>query len=764
MDQTARVFISYSRQDDVTANRIYDALKASGLTVLIDTKDILSLEEWRPRLSEMIRSSDVVLCLLSHAYLESETCKWELSFAGELNKRIVPVALEDVGQRLPGSIEHINYIPLYGGVDFDAQTENLRRTFDVDIGWVREHTQLAELANRWENGKALEMRGKELHAAQEWLKSRPKDAPETTPAQLRYICASEKKARRSRYIVLSIAAVIALSLAVIAFLQAEQRNMRALEAMNKIARQARNLAHSDPVEAIRLAIRSWPEAPHGGLTGPVDALTAVGTAIANQRLRVVINSRKGDLLQAVYTPDQQNVVVAYSSNIVQFADAATGALNGKPIPTNGPVATIAFSADSKRVAIFAGNSVEVRDMDTKYLVAELEAPDSELATVVFSPDGNSVVTLSDGGDIRFWDLDTKKETAPVFRADEPVVNLFFGQDKSTLIVVTDSAIRTLEFPEGTENAAPILTGGRNTAAAISADGRYVAASSGNTIGVWKIASRSVQLEPLAVYPEGTEISSIAFSPDNSQVVSVANGKSVLVSAITDGAETTKIRASQFRFTDAAFSPDGTRIITSSEASARIYEYALGRSKPVGPNSVFGAVMRASRASEAPYLGSLNAHHEQITASVPQDTVITLSDTVTGQAISNEILHHRGIISSIAFSPDDRFLSTTDDDGVIRVWHAQTARLLFTFEHPGDLIDVSLTADFTPDARSLVSWRKENDMLAWNIDLSQGSLMQIACRTLPFEDGLRFIVRSGETPEPEARPITDACSTYSAAQR
>jgi len=216
-----RVFLSYSRADGARVGEIADALSNAGdFEVFLDQNDILPSEEWRPRLEKLILQSDAVVFLVSRASIASDVCEWELERAEQMNKRIIPLMIQQVIPPFPHGLGKLNFLFATPDRDPIAVITELTTALNVDIGWLREHTRLGELAQRWESSKssgAEPLRGKELAAAEEWLSLQPRGAPAPTSGQQTFIFDSRKLAtRRQRGIVsgllvtTSLVAVLAL--------------------------------------------------------------------------------------------------------------------------------------------------------------------------------------------------------------------------------------------------------------------------------------------------------------------------------------------------------------------------------------------------------------------------------------------------------------------------------------------------------------------------------------------------------------------------
>ncbi|MEZ5876501.1 MAG: toll/interleukin-1 receptor domain-containing protein [Tepidamorphaceae bacterium] len=240
-----KVFISYSRRDrDFVAN-VVDALEAAdGIEVFRDTDDILPTEEWQGRLEQLIREADTIVFALSPHSAKSEVCRWEVELAESLNKRFAPIVIRDVeGEDIPAALAKLNYIFFTNKREFDASIGNLVAALNTDIGWIREHTRLGNLARRWDlRGRPAinTLRGSDLTAAESWISSQPRNAPQPTLLHHEFIQASRKAATKRQRMTVGgslAAASIAIALAGYAFVQqraAESALRTGTESANKL--------------------------------------------------------------------------------------------------------------------------------------------------------------------------------------------------------------------------------------------------------------------------------------------------------------------------------------------------------------------------------------------------------------------------------------------------------------------------------------------------------------------------------------------------
>lgn len=169
------VFISYSRENLIQANRLYASLESEAFNVFFDLRDLPYGEEWRKELDRSIRESDIIIWLVSKNSIKSRWCNWELSRASVYAKRIIPVLIDEVEIRLlPNELKKIQFFPRSGIFDLNdrEQFRNLIKALRRDFAWLKEYTYLAERAVLWNNDERRPywlLRKGELDKAKLWL-------------------------------------------------------------------------------------------------------------------------------------------------------------------------------------------------------------------------------------------------------------------------------------------------------------------------------------------------------------------------------------------------------------------------------------------------------------------------------------------------------------------------------------------------------------------------------------------------------------------
>jgi Leucine-rich repeat (LRR) protein len=194
-----RVFVSYSRRDQHFIPRLESALAPLNIDILHDKKEILPLEQWMARLEKVIVTADTVIFVISSNSIQSDVCRWEAEYAAKLHKRIAPIVIEQVdASRVPAQVSKFQFISFLADRPFAESAAQLVSALGTDIDWVRQQTEIGELAVSWQSSNRAARRllkGKDISAAEHWRDSRPTSAPELTQLQQEFIHSSRRTAR-----------------------------------------------------------------------------------------------------------------------------------------------------------------------------------------------------------------------------------------------------------------------------------------------------------------------------------------------------------------------------------------------------------------------------------------------------------------------------------------------------------------------------------------------------------------------------------------
>ncbi len=188
-----------------------------------------------------------------------------------------------------------------------------------------------------------------------------------------------------------------------------------------------------------------------------------------------------------------------------------------------------------------------------------------------------------------------------------------------------------------------------------------------------------------VLQHAAELRDAAWSPDGTRIVTA--GKTAKVWDSQSGRELRTLKGHRALLSSAAFSPDGTRIVTAShDGTAKLWDSQSGREL----RTLKGHRALLSSAAFSPDGTQI------VTAS--HDGTAKLWDFRSGSEIS--ILQgHQTTVRSAAFSPDGTRIVTASDDGTANVWDSQSGRELLSLQIQQRGVT---SAAFSPDGTRIVT--------------------------------------------------------------
>jgi eukaryotic-like serine/threonine-protein kinase len=235
-----------------------------------------------------------------------------------------------------------------------------------------------------------------------------------------------------------------------------------------------------------------------------------------------------------------------------------------------------------------------------------------------------------------------------------------------------------------------------TSAAYSPDGtRIVTASADKTARIWD-ARTGAELAVLSGH--GDIILSAAYSPDGTRIVTASYDKTARIWDARTGAELAVLSGHGDHVRSAAYSPDGTRIVTASaDKTARIWD--------------------ARTAAELAVLSGHGDHVRSAAYSPDGTRIVTASydktariwDARTGAELA-VLSGHAGFVLAAAYSPDGTRIVTASYDKTARIWDARTGAELAVLSGHRQLVE---TVAYSPDGTGIVTASDDKTARIWD---------------------------------------------------
>ena len=688
------VFVSYSRKDADFARQLNTALQEAGKTTWFDQESISTGVDFENEIFKGINSADNFLFVLSADAIDSEYCEREVNYASEQSKRFISVLYREVDPTmLPEALRVINWID-FKDVAFDRSFPELIQAIELDREHAHQHTVLQQRAGDWvENNRSSDflLNITACDNAEGWqdraLEEEKKPVP--TVLQQDFIVDSRKaikKANRRRNILFSfvgLLAIVAVVLAGFAFVKMEEAEEAKQEATieRDNAKEQTNAALE--TQSLFLSDLSRQQTEKENIVkGILLALEGLPKNSSDKRPYVAKAERR--LYQAIFNDQELNDQrVRVLERFVMEGEHAAFSPDGKTIVTAG-----------------AEGAVHLWNASNGQLLHTLTGHTYAVTHAAFSPNGQRVITSSSlDNTARLWNADSGQLLHTLTGHTYWLNHAAFSPDGQRVITASRDKTARL-WNADTGQLLHILTGHTSYVnhAAFNPDGqRVTTASRDKTARLW-IADSGQLLHTLTGH---TNTVNAAFSPDGQRVITSGDKTARMWNADT-GQLLHTLTGHTSSVYHAAFSPDGQRVITSGDKTARLWIADSGQ-----------------------LLHTLTGHTSSVyhaAFSPDGQRVITSSSDKTARlwiADSGQLLHtlkgHTDDVTHAAFSPDGQRVITSSSDKTARLWVADSGQLLHTLA--GHHTNTVRHAAFSPDGQRVITLGDKTARL-WDADSGQ----------------------------------------------
>jgi WD40 repeat protein len=455
----------------------------------------------------------------------------------------------------------------------------------------------------------------------------------------------------------------------------------------------------------------------------------------------------GDEVQdAEFSPDGSRILTR-ESNSVKVWDLATGAAITKINIGRIKVSIYPVAQDKPRKVtriLTRASGEKVVDFEDEEIFMFLSA--------VFSPDGSCIVTASNDQTARLWDATTGTELAALRGHQHRVRLAVFSADGTRIATASDdNTVRV--WNAATTKEIAVLRGDvdKINTVAFNPSGTQIVTGSGDGMRVWDLKKG----RQLAALRYGLPGAYAMFSPDGARIITTADPK--LFAAASEapwcsarlwdtlrGKALATIRGCvTTRTPSAAFSPDGTVIVTNSSERITLWDLATGRERThvnIGAKSATfspdGASMMALSDASAQVL-HCGDWRSELKRMDKMRVVHGLGNSVSSAAFSPDgtrimvissgcpalvwdavpgtprtISHgNDDDVNSAAFSPDGMLIVTASDDDTARIWDASERLELGVLHGHEDNVQ---SAAFSPEGALIVTASKDGTARIWNV--------------------------------------------------
>ena len=356
--------------------------------------------------------------------------------------------------------------------------------------------------------------------------------------------------------------------------------------------------------------------------------------------------------------------------------------------------------------------------------------------VALSPDGKYLVTGSQDKTAKLWQVSTGREIKTFSGHSNWVTSIAFTPNGKYVVtgsrdntaklwdVTTGKEIRT--FADLSERSLGIKS------VAITSDGQYLVTGSGSyqkgKVGggraiLWSIETGR-EIRRFGGYKQA--VGAVAISPDDKYLAAGSeDGRAILWNMFT-GEEFRTLsagdRSTGIYISSATFSPDGKYVLIAGHSSdgsapgrAELFDVATGTQ--IG---TFYASHPIDRPYAAPPTASFTPDSKHLAVGGGGGTLakgyygyVYFWTIDTGEKIQT-IQGHSRYITSLAFSPDGKYLVTGSQDKTAILWDRSTDKEIRTFKGHSELRSAVEAVSFSTDGNYIVTGSEDGAVELWNL--------------------------------------------------
>ncbi|KAG9067035.1 WD repeats region domain-containing protein [Linnemannia hyalina] len=196
---------------------------------------------------------------------------------------------------------------------------------------------------------------------------------------------------------------------------------------------------------------------------------------------------------------------------------------------------------------------------------------------------------------------------------------------------------------------------------------------------------------------------VAFSPTGQQFATINDDGSAVLWDARTGASVLVLTDSAALFTRIAYSPDGNTIATGGDKIIRIFDTQTGL-----------LVLEISDGDDRIMCLTYSLDGQRIATGSYGGRLQLWKATATTLEPGREWAAHSDNVTTIAFSPDDRWIASSSSDRTVKLWDSRSGLLVSSFiNHVGNVNCVR----FSPSGQYIASASGDNTLQLWEVNSS-----------------------------------------------
>jgi WD40 repeat protein/energy-coupling factor transporter ATP-binding protein EcfA2 len=465
----------------------------------------------------------------------------------------------------------------------------------------------------------------------------------------------------------------------------------------ELATFASESASREPERAILLAMQALGATMRYGEPPLPVAEDALHHALLMSRVELTLHGHSGPVYSISFSADGKRLATASADQTAKVWNADSGkdllTLRGH----TGAVRIVAFSSDGRRLATASyDGTAKVWDAESGRELLTLRGHSGPVYSISFSTNGKRLATASADQTAKVWDAESGKELLTLRGHTGRVSTVEFSPDGKRLATASsDETARVWDAESGKELLTIRSHSGLLSTVTFSPDGKRLATADDQAAEVWDAASGQ---ELLKLSGHAKTIYSVEFSPDGKRLATASEDQTAKVWDADGQEELLTLRGHWGPVSSVAFSPDGHRLATSSEdGTAKVWN--------VGSGKEFLTLLD----NAVPVYSVVLSPDGKRIATASANQTAKVWDAENGKELLT-LRGHTGAVRTAAFSPDGKWLATASDDHTAKIWDANSGVERITLRgHSGEVYSIA----FSPDSKRVATAGYDREVIIWD---------------------------------------------------
>lgn len=379
----------------------------------------------------------------------------------------------------------------------------------------------------------------------------------------------------------------------------------------------------------------------------------------------------------------------------------------------GKINEITFSPDGTKFAVATIFAVWIYSADNGKELALLNGHKSTVESIVFTSDGQSLMSADSSGETRVWNVSTGEQLSILTQGNDLVEKVALSEDCTELVTISkddkfriwdlrnpkadplviNDTPRSVNFLEFSTDAEIIAV---TKAPLHSQDGKAV---ENVRLQVWNIDTKNLLMN---IPGESPFITALKLLPDGNTIVTVDEDKQIQFWNIKTGTTSLTYEDEESVSVTLAYAPKN-RILATGMLNIKLWN--------ISPDGKKSSLNRTLKGHEHRVIASAFSPDENTLLTASDDGVIIAWDLTTGKQLFN-ISGHLGITLRLAYSDSSNTILSANQrasswiawDTQIHHWDLITNRIIST-----EKIEFGRIHQISPDCRTVVVSKANGDI-------------------------------------------------------